>query len=100
MILRSRSVTERSMIRARAMMEARSRNQMGQPAAWMIVNKLSPNRLLRRYSGTSPGTLSKDARRGKFARRNIAYTNVDDSRSGVVDFAISTNPVDKFVDFL
>src|SRR5436190_16933484 len=45
MIFPSRSETERSMIRARAMTEARSRNQMGQPAAWMMANNAFPYRL-------------------------------------------------------
>jgi hypothetical protein len=34
------------MIRASAMMEARSRNQMGQPAAWMMANNAFPYRFL------------------------------------------------------
>jgi hypothetical protein len=44
MILLARSEIERSMIRATAMTEARSRNQMGQPAAWMIANNAFPYR--------------------------------------------------------
>src|SRR6185436_1203741 len=46
MIFVSRSDTERSMIKARAMTEARSRNQMGQPAAWMMANNAFPYRFL------------------------------------------------------
>jgi hypothetical protein len=36
----SRSVNERSMINATAMTEASNKNHIGQPAAWMIANKL------------------------------------------------------------
>jgi len=67
-----RSVTARSMISATAMIDASSSGQMGQPAAWMMANKRGSGRL---------DLLSGDS------SKNAAMP-------------LSTNPVDKFVDFL
>jgi hypothetical protein len=39
------------MIRATAMTEARSRNQIGQPAAWMIANNAFPYRYFGGWRG-------------------------------------------------
>jgi hypothetical protein len=42
MILAARSEIERSMISATAITDARSRNQIGQPAAWTMANNAFP----------------------------------------------------------
>ncbi|MEX2239237.1 MAG: hypothetical protein WD775_00940 [Burkholderiales bacterium] len=73
MILLLRSVTARSMMSATAMTEASNKGQMGQPAAWMMANKVGAPRCLVLLSAH----FSKNAAR-----------------------ALSTFPVDKFVDFL
>ena len=63
MILRSRSVTKRSMIRASATTEASSRGQIGQPAAWMMANNAF---CLGLSWGKSAGTLSQTPPRRQF----------------------------------
>src|SRR5688500_16384877 len=86
MIFFVRSETERSMIRATAMTEARSRNQMGQPAAWMIANNAFPYRFFSCFARTV---------RQRVAPRQVSAMQqwlaaACRARATVVDIAIST----------
>ena len=75
----ARSETERSVIRATAMTEARSRNQIGQPAAWTIANNAFPYRYFgclgadcksKRCAGAS-SALQQEAMRSRNSEHNV-----------------------------
>jgi hypothetical protein len=86
MIRLARSETERSMIRATATTEAKSRNQMGQPAAWTIANNPFPYRY---FVASAPTVRHSIATRQVPQRSNPARRSVARAQR-VVDSAIST----------
>src|SRR5262245_8093827 len=86
MILPARSDTERSMIRATAMTEAKRRNQMGQPAAWTIANNPFPCR----YFDASAPTVRQSVAARQVPRRSKNAGGPGPRRQPVVVSAIST----------
>jgi hypothetical protein len=114
-ILRRCKVIERSMIRATVTIEAAIRNQMGQPAAWIIENNISSKNDADAMPAAKQRDASRDigpqAGRGEQVRDGLRPRQMNGRRaerelSGFFTTACKSGPkmtgeaVDNFVDMV